>query len=118
MGTTNDGGRYAAAMAAIEIRMPFGLTGSFAPCRAGGLVGNQRPHSSFIPAKSASSRRMNVAWTTSSSVAPAAFRIASTLRRHCRVCSSTVSPTTSPVAGSNGPWPETKTRPFALVAWL
>jgi hypothetical protein len=29
-----------------------------------------------------------------------------------------VSPTTSPVAGSNGPWPETKTRPFALVAWL
>ena len=38
-------------MAAIEIRIPFGLIGSFAPCRAGGFVGNQRFHSSFMPAR-------------------------------------------------------------------
>lgn len=55
-------------MTAMEIRMPFGLIGSFAPSRAGGFVGNQRFHSSFMPAKSDSSSRMKVAWTTSSMV--------------------------------------------------
>jgi hypothetical protein len=105
-------------MAAIDTRKPGIRTGNFAPCRAGGFVGNHLIHSSFIPAKSVSSRMMTVALTTRSSEVPAALRMADTFSRHCRVCSWIVSPTIFPVTGSCGPVPETNTRPAARTAWL
>ena len=77
----------ASAMAAMEIRRPGILTGSLAPWRAGGSTGNHFTHSSFIPAKSASSRRITVALTTLSREVPAALRMADTFSRHCLVCS-------------------------------
>jgi hypothetical protein len=105
-------------MAAIDTFKPGIRTGSFAPCRAGGFAGNHLIHSSFIPAKSASSRRMTVALTTRSRDVPAASRMAETFFRHCRVCSWIVSATIFPVTGSCGPVPETKTSPAARTAWL
>ena len=59
-------------MTATDTRRPGIRTGSFAPCRAGGFAGNHLTHSSFMPAKSASSRRMTVALATRSSDVPAA----------------------------------------------
>jgi len=50
-------------------------------------------HSSFMPAKSVSSRRMTVALTTRSREVPAALRMAEIFCRHCLVCSWMVSPT-------------------------
>src|SRR6202451_3399081 len=108
----------ASAMTAIDTLKPGIRTGNFAPCRAGGFVGNHLIHSSFIPAKSVSSRTMTVALTTRSSEVPAALRMADTFSRHCRVCSWIVSPTIFPVTGSCGPVPETNTRPAARTAWL
>src|SRR5580692_9178356 len=105
-------------MAAMDTLTPGTRTGSFAPCRAGGFAGNHLTHSSFIPAKSASSRRMTVALTTCSRELPAAWRMADTFFRHCLVCSWIVSPTIFPVPGSCGLVPETKTRPAARTAWL
>src|SRR5690606_192156 len=87
-------------------------------CRAGGSVGNHRSHSSFMPAKSSSSARITVALATLSIELPADSRMAWMLVRHWRVCSWTVSPADSPVAGSTGEVPDTKIRPPALVAWL
>ena len=104
-------------MTAMETFMPLGRTGSLAPWRAGGSVGNHLPHSSFMPAKSVSSARMKVALTTMPRELPAASRMASTFLRHWRVCSWMVSPTTLP-AVSKGPWPETNTKPPAFTAWL
>jgi hypothetical protein len=60
-------------MAAMDTLMPGIRTGNFAPCRAGGFDGNHLIHSSFIPAKSASSTRMTVALTTLSREVPAAL---------------------------------------------
>ena len=105
-------------MAAIDTLKPGIRTGNFAPCRAGGFVGNHLIHSSFIPAKSASSRRMTVTLTTRSREVPAALRMADTFSKHCLVCSWIVSPTIFPVIGSCGPVPETNTRPAARTAWL
>src|SRR6202021_2708574 len=105
-------------MAAMDTFMPWTRTGNFAPCRAGGFAGNHLIHSSFIPAKSASSRRMTVALTTRSRELPAALRMADTFSRHCLVCSWIVSPTIFPVPGSYGPIPETNTSPAARTAWL
>jgi len=105
-------------MAAMDTLRPGMRTGNFAPCRAGGFAGNHFIHSSFIPAKSVSSRRMTVTLTTRSSEVPAALRMADTFSRHCLVCSWIVSPTIFPVTGSCGPVPETNTRPAARTAWL
>src|SRR5580704_5389592 len=105
-------------MAAMETFMPGIRTGNFAPCRAGGFAGNHLTHSSFIPAKSVSSRMMTVALTTRSREVPAALRMADTFSKHCLVCSWIVSPTIFPVAGSCGLVPETNTRPAARTAWL
>jgi hypothetical protein len=105
-------------MAAMDTLMPGIRTGNFAPWRAGGFTGNHLIHSSFIPAKSVSSRRMTVALTTRSREEPAALRMADTFARHCLVCSWIVSPTIFPVIGSCGPVPETNTRPAARTAWL
>jgi hypothetical protein len=105
-------------MAAMDTFMPGIRTGNFAPWRAGGFAGNQLIHSSFIPAKSVSSRRMTVALTTRSREVPAALRMADTFSKHCLVCSWIVSPTIFPVNGSCGPVPETNTRPAARTAWL
>jgi hypothetical protein len=105
-------------MAATDTLMPEIRTGNFAPCRAGGFVGNHLIHSSFIPVKSVSSRRMTVALTTRSREVPAALRMADIFSRHCLVCSWIVSPTIFPVTGSCGPVPETNTRPAARTAWL
>src|SRR5580658_2434935 len=102
----------------MDTLMPGIRTGNFAPCRAGGFVGNHLTHSSFIPAKSVSSRMMTVALTTRSREVPAALRMADTFSRHCLVCSWIVSPTIFPVTGSCGPVPETNTRPAARTAWL
>ena len=57
----------ASAITAIEIFIPFGRIGSFAPWRAGGSTANHLFHSSFMPAKSLSSPRMKVALTALSS---------------------------------------------------
>jgi hypothetical protein len=92
--------------------------GNFAPCRAGGFVGNHLIHSSFIPAKSVSSRKITVALTTLSREEPAAVRMADIFAKHCLVCSWIESPTIFPVTGSCGPVPETNTRPAARTAWL
>src|SRR4051812_13448855 len=73
---------HAVATAAIDTFMPGMRTGSFAPCRAGGLTGNHRTHSSFKPAKSSSSRTMTVALTMFSRELPAASRIAWMFMRH------------------------------------
>ena len=108
----------ASAIAAIETLIPGIRTGSLAPCRAGGFAGNHLVHSSFIPAKSASSRRITVTVTTRSSELPAASSIADTFCKHCLVCSWIVSPTIFPVTGSCGPVPETNTNPDARTAWL
>src|ERR1700689_1774582 len=105
-------------MAAMDTFMPGIRTGNFAPWRAGGFAGNHLIHSSFIPAKSVSSRRMTVALTIRSREVPAALRMADTFSRHCLVCSWIVSPTIFPVLGSCGPVPETNTRPAARTAWL
>src|ERR1700735_5255870 len=102
----------------MDTLMPSTRTGNFAPCRAGGFVGNHLIHSSFIPAKSVSSRRMTVALTIRSRDVPAALRMAETFSRHCLVCSWIVSPTIFPVTGSCGPVPETNSRPAARTAWL
>jgi len=59
---------------------------------------------------------MKVALTTLAIDEPAAWRIAPQFLNAWRVCSWIVSPTTLPVAGSNGPWPDTKTSPAALTA--
>ena len=56
----------------------------------GRVVGNHACHSSFIPAKSSGSRRMNVALTMLFSELPAASRTADTFFKHRRVCSWTV----------------------------
>src|ERR1700729_2506135 len=105
-------------MAAMDTLMPEIRTGNFAPCRAGGFAENHLIHSSFIPAKSVSSRRMTVTLTTRSREVLAALRMADTFSRHCLVCSWIVSPTIFPVNGSCGPVPETNTRPAARTAWL
>ena len=105
-------------MAATDTLKPGIRTGNFAPCRAGGFEGNHLTHSSFIPAKSASSRRMTVTLATRSREVPAALRMADTFFKHCLVCSWIVSPTIFPVTGSCGPVPETNTRPAARTAWL
>src|ERR1700761_204388 len=105
-------------MAAIDTLIPGIRTGNFAPCRAGGFTGNHLIHSSFIPAKSVSSRRMTVALRIRSREEPAALRMAETFSKHCLVCSWIVSPTILPVVGSCGPVPETNTRPAARTAWL
>jgi hypothetical protein len=105
-------------MAAMDTLIPGIRTGNLAPCRAGGFAGNHLIHSSFIPAKSVSSRRMTVALTTRSSEVPAASRMAEIFFRHCLVCSWIVSPTIPPVTGSCGLVPETNTRPAARTAWL
>src|SRR5580700_8991707 len=102
----------------MDTFMPAMRTGNFAPCRAGGFVGNHLIHSSFIPANSVSSRTMTVALTTRSREVPAALRMADTFSRHCRVCSWIVFPTIFPVTGSCGLVPETNTRPAARTAWL
>src|SRR5580692_11749834 len=68
----------ASAITAMDTFMPGTRTGNFAPCRAGGFVGNHLIHSSFIPAKSGSSRTMTVALTTRSSDVPADLRMADT----------------------------------------
>ena len=102
----------------METLMPGIRTGNFAPCRAGGFSGNHLVHSSFIPAKSVSSRMMTVALTTRSREEPAAMRMAEIFCRHCRVCSWIVPPTIFPVTGSCGPVPDTNTRPAARTAWL
>jgi hypothetical protein len=102
----------------MDTLMPGIRTGNFAPCRAGGFEGNHLTHSSFIPAKSASSRRMTVTLATRSSEVPAALRMADTFFKHCLVCSWIVSPTIFPVTGSCGPVPETNTSPAARTAWL
>src|SRR6202167_4276104 len=115
---TNSDFVHASAMAAMDTLMPGILTGSFAPCRAGGFDGNHLIHSSFIPAKSVSSRRITVAVTTRSREVPAALRMAETFSKHCLVCSWIVSPIIFPVTGSCGPVPETNTRPAARTAWL
>ena len=65
-------------MAAMDTLMPGIRTGNFAPCRAGGLAGNHLIHSSFIPAKSVSSRRMTVILTACSREVPAALRMTDT----------------------------------------
>ncbi len=106
----------ASAIAATDKRRPGMSSGSFAPCRAGGSVGNQRRHSSFMPAKSAGSPRMKVMLTIRSSALPLESRMAWILVRHCRVCSWIVVPTMAPDAGSKGPCPDTKIRPPALIA--
>jgi hypothetical protein len=54
-------------MTLMDTRMPGTSTGSFAPCRTGGSIGNHDCHSSFIPTKSSGSRRMKVALSTFSS---------------------------------------------------
>ena len=77
----------ASAIAAIDTLNPGIFTGSLAPCRAGGSVGNHRSHSSFIPEKSSSSASTTVALTILSSELPASARIAAIFSRHCRVCS-------------------------------
>src|SRR3569833_1968267 len=102
----------------MEMSCPLGCIGSLAPCLAGGSTGNHLIHSTFMPPKSASSQRMKVALTTRSRELPAAFKIAEMLARHRAVCSPIVVPTTAPDVGSKGPIPETKTSPFALIAWL
>jgi hypothetical protein len=66
-------------MAAMDTLMPGIRTGNFAPCRAGGFAGNHLTHSSFIPAKSASSSRMTVTLATRSREVPAALRMAITM---------------------------------------
>ena len=58
-------------MAAIETLIPGIAIGSLAPCRAGGSDRNHRCHSSFIPAKSASSARITVALTILAKALPA-----------------------------------------------
>jgi hypothetical protein len=98
--------------------MPGTRTGNFAPCGAGGFAGNHLIHSSFIPAKSVSSRRITVKLTARSREVPAALRMADTFSKHCLVCSWIVSPTIFPVTGSCGPVPETNTKPAARTAWL
>jgi hypothetical protein len=70
-------------MAAMDTLMPGIRTGNFAPCRAGGFAGNHLIHSSFIPAKSVSPRRMTVTLTTRSREVPAALRMADTFSKHC-----------------------------------
>jgi hypothetical protein len=105
-------------MAAMDSLMPGIRTGNFAPCRAGGFAGNHLIHSSFMPAKSVSSRRMTVTLTTRSREVPAALRMADTFSKHFLVCSWIVSPIIFPVTGSCGPVPETNTRPAARTAWL
>ena len=101
-----DQGPYASAMAAIETFRPGTRTGSLAPWRAGGLEGNHRTHSSFMPPKSSSSARITVALTIFSSELPASCRMAAMLVRHCRVCSWMVAPTNPPVTGSAGGVPD------------
>ncbi len=81
------GNNQTSAMAAMDNLIPGILTGSLAPCRAGGFDGNHLIHSSFIPAKSVSSRTMTVALTIRSREVPAALRMAETFSKHCLVCS-------------------------------
>jgi hypothetical protein len=69
-------------MAAMDTLIPGIRTGSFAPCRAGGFAGNHLIHSSFIPAKSVSSRRMTVTLTTRSREVPAALRMSDIFSKH------------------------------------
>jgi hypothetical protein len=66
----------ASAIATMETLNPGIFTGSLAPWRAGGLVGNHLCHSSFIPGKSSSSANTTVALTILSSELPASPRIA------------------------------------------
>src|SRR5579863_31773 len=62
----------ASAITAIETLRPGMRAGNFAPCRAGGSVGNQRTYSSFIPAKSSSFARTMVTLAILSIELPAA----------------------------------------------
>src|SRR3954469_7977038 len=56
--------------------------------------------------------------TASASDAPPALATVSRLRRHCLVCSPTSPPTSSPVAGSSGVWPERNSSSPVRIAWL
>src|SRR4051794_25350146 len=56
--------------------------------------------------------------TASERLAPAAAHTVRRFSRHCRACSPRVPPTSSPVSASSGIWPEQKSRPPALTAWL
>jgi hypothetical protein len=49
---------------------------------------------------------------------PAAAQIAARLRRQCVVSSASDPATYSPLAASSGIWPEQKSRPPWLIAWL
>ena len=68
-----------------------------------------------MAAKSFMSARKTVVFTTSAMEPPAASTMALPFVSDCFVCAETSSGMT-PVAGSMGSWPETKTREPALVA--
>ena len=55
--------------------------------------------------------------TASASCAPAAAATIARLSRQRRVWSPIEPPTSSPVSGSTGVWPERKTRPLEMTAW-
>src|SRR5215471_6494274 len=69
-----------------------------------------------MPAKSPSSTRKTVVFTSRSRPLPAASRIAPRFLNTCSVCSSIVVPITSPCAGSSASCPDTNTSPFAEIA--
>lgn len=95
---------WASAIIATETANPA-RTGNFAPCRAGGSVGNHLVHSLLAEAKSSSSASIMEALTAFCRLLPAASRLAEIFRRHCATCASTIPSMNCPVEGSTGAVP-------------
>ena len=85
--------------------------------RAGGSDSKNEPYTSLTSANVRMSVRYTVSLTASPSVAPAAWQTAARFSRQRPACSPAVAPTSSPVRGSSGIWPEQNSRPPARTAW-
>src|ERR1700735_613192 len=106
----------ASAIKSISTRKSRGSRATSTVDRAGGFEGKYRAYTSFIAEKSFISFRKTLTFTTRSNEEPAASRIALRFSNVRTVCFA-VSPSIGlPVVGSNAVWPETKTKPLALIA--
>lgn len=106
----------ATAIASTSQSTFFGSCFTATQERAGLLV-KYFSYTALNAVKSAISARKQVVLITLSNVSPASSRIAPTFLQDCSACASILSPTTSPVAGSTGIWPDANTKLPAIFAW-
>lgn len=76
----------------MDTKIPGSSTPNLLTARAGGSLRKSFAYSSLSPAKSSGLASSTSTSTTSSKLAPAAFKVLSQFRTACRVCSWMVEP--------------------------